>query len=46
MKHTPFPGYENQFWAQHVGQSEKLDAARKANGMALVAFDKPEGMKV
>lgn len=46
MKHTPFPGYENQFLAQHVGQSEELDAARKANGAALMFFDKPEGMKV
>ena len=46
MIHKPFPGYENQFKAQHVGQSEELDAARKANGAALVAFDKPEGMKV
>ena len=46
MQHTPFPGYENQFKAQLRGDTPELNEARKANGAALVAFEKPEGMKV
>ena len=46
MKHTPFPGYENHYMSQLRGNSDALNAAKKAQSEAMNYFVAPEGMKI
>ena len=46
MKHTPFPGYENHYMSQVVGNFEGKQEAAKAQSEAMMSFTAPEGMKI
>lgn len=46
MIHKPFPGYENHFKSYLREDTEDINAAKAANGKAMMTYEVPEGMKI